>query len=119
MVTRHAVTQGQARTVDKVTRAAMEAGTIVRVIKVRHNIYKTMPRACNAVSGVRLMHLWSDIGVIIMRERAFLMIKLGHSHLWDLVLGCSGSSGNMCHLKNCSEHWMFCDNNAMLRQTRK
>ena len=66
-----------------------------------------------AVSGVRLMH-----SVVRYRghhhERfTFLMIKLGHSHLWDLVLGCSGSSGNMCHLKNCFEHWMYCDNNPM------
>ena len=56
VVTRHAVTQGQARTPDKVTRAAMEAGTIVRVIKVRHNMSSIRPGPCNAVSGVQLMH---------------------------------------------------------------
>ena len=38
MVTRHAVRPGTEGTRDKVTRAAMEAGTIVRVIKVRHHM---------------------------------------------------------------------------------
>ena len=38
VVTRHAVRPGTEGTRDKVTRAAMEAGTIVRVIKVRHHM---------------------------------------------------------------------------------